>query len=64
MPMITGKMVVNAKYVASYTIDFKDSPKVVFTSNHAIRNFDASLRRRTWSWRSRTIIMRMIRRGA
>lgn len=48
MPMITGKMVVNAKYVASYTIDFKDSPKVVFTSNHAIRNFDASLRRRTW----------------
>lgn len=48
MPMITGKMVINAKYIAAYTIDFKDSPKVIFTSNHAIKGFDASLRRRTW----------------
>lgn len=48
MPMITGKMVVNPKYVAAFTIDFKDSPKVIFTSNHAIKGFDASLRRRTW----------------
>lgn len=48
MPMITGKMVVNPKYVAAFTIDFKDSPKVVFTSNHAIKGFDASLRRRTF----------------
>lgn len=48
MPMITGKMVVNPKYVAAFTIDFKDSPKVIFTSNHAIGGFDASLRRRTW----------------
>ena len=48
MPMITGKMVVNPKYVAAFTIDFKDSPKVIFTSNHAINGFDASLRRRTW----------------
>lgn len=48
MPMITGKMVVNPKYLAAFTIDFKDSPKVIFTSNHAISGFDASLRRRTW----------------
>jgi len=48
MPMITGKMTVTGKYVNSYTIDFKDSPKVIFTSNHAISHFDASLRRRTW----------------
>lgn len=48
MPMITGHMTVNPKYVAAFTIDFKESPKVVFTSNHAIRNFDASLRRRTF----------------
>ena len=48
MPMITGGMVVNPKYVASFVIDFKESPKVIFTSNHAIKGFDASLRRRTW----------------
>ena len=48
MPMITGKMVVNPKYVAAFTIEFKDSPKVIFTSNHSIKGFDASLRRRTW----------------
>lgn len=48
MPMITGKMVVNPKYVAAFVIEFKDSPKVIFTSNHAIKGFDASLRRRTW----------------
>ena len=48
MPMITGKMVVNPKYVAAFTIDFKDSPKVIFTSNHSIKGFDASLNRRTW----------------
>jgi len=48
MPMITGKMVVNPKNRAAFTIDFKDSPKVIFTSNHAVQGFDASLRRRTW----------------
>lgn len=48
MPMITGKMVVNAKYADAFILDFKDSPKVAFTSNHAIKGFDASLRRRTW----------------
>lgn len=48
MPMITGKMTVNAKYAPAFTIEYKDSPKVAFTSNHAINKFDASLRRRTW----------------
>jgi hypothetical protein len=48
MPMITGKMVVNAKYAPAFVLDFKESPKVAFTSNHAIKSFDASLRRRTW----------------
>lgn len=48
MPMITGKMTVNAKYQNAFVLDYKDSPKVAFTSNHGIKNFDASLRRRTW----------------
>ena len=48
MPMITGKMTVNAKYVSAFTLDYKESPRVGFTSNHAIKKFDASLRRRTW----------------
>lgn len=48
MPMITGKMTVNAKYSNPFVLDYKDSPRVGFTSNHAIRKFDASLRRRTW----------------
>lgn len=48
MPMITGDMVVNPKNNAAFILEFKDSPKVAFTSNHAIRKFDASLRRRTW----------------
>ncbi len=48
MPMITGKMVVNAKYADAFILDFNESPKVAFTSNHAIKGFDASLRRRTW----------------
>ena len=48
MPMITGKMTINAKYQNAFVLDYKDSPKVAFTSNHGIKNFDASLRRRTW----------------
>ena len=48
MPMITGKMVVNPKNTAAFLINFSDSPKVIFTSNHAVKGFDASLRRRTW----------------
>lgn len=48
MNWITGKMEVNPKYKAKITLDFQTSPKVSFSSNHAIRNFDNSLRRRTW----------------
>lgn len=48
MPMITGKMIVNPKNRDAFILEFKDSPKVAFTSNHAIKKFDASLRRRTW----------------
>lgn len=48
MPEISGDLIVNAKYVPSYSIPFEESPKFVFTSNHAIRNFDASLKRRTF----------------
>ncbi|MGM9763341.1 MAG: primase-helicase family protein [Candidatus Cryptobacteroides sp.] len=48
MPMITGKMVVNQKHKASFILEFSESPKVAFTSNHAIKKFDSSLRRRTW----------------
>lgn len=48
MTIITGKMTINAKYQNAFVLDFKDSPKVAFTSNHGIKNFDTSLRRRTW----------------
>lgn len=46
--MITGKMVVDVKHAPSFTLDFKESPKLCFTSNHAIRNFSESLNRRIW----------------
>lgn len=46
--IITGEMKVNAKYVAALSLDYLESPKVGFSSNHAIKKFDASLRRRTW----------------
>lgn len=48
MPMITGKMTVNAKYQSQFLLDYKDAPRVGFTSNHAMKKFDSSLRRRTW----------------
>lgn len=48
MNMITGKMVINVKHASGFTLDYKDSPKIAWTSNHAIRNFDASLNRRIW----------------
>lgn len=48
MNWITGKMEVNAKYSDKITLDYQESPKVSFSSNHAIRNFDNSLKRRTW----------------
>ncbi len=48
MNLITGKMVVNVKHAPAFTLDYSESPKIAFTSNHAIRNFDASLNRRIW----------------
>lgn len=48
MPMITGDMVINPKNVKSFVIPFEESPKIVYTSNHAMKKFDSSLRRRTW----------------
>ena len=48
MPMITGDMVINPKNVKSFVIPFHESPKIVYTSNHAMKKFDSSLRRRTW----------------
>ena len=48
MTNITGDITVNCKYANAYNLDYKESPKVGFSSNHAIKNFDASLRRRTW----------------
>ena len=48
MNWITGKMEVNAKYADKVTLSYADSPKVSFSSNHAITNFDGSMKRRTW----------------
>ena len=48
MNWITGKMEVNAKYADKVTLDYASAPKVSFSSNHAISNFDGSLKRRTW----------------
>lgn len=48
MPVISGDMSINVKYQPEYTLKFKESPKLIFTSNHAIRGFDSSLRRRTF----------------
>lgn len=48
MNMITGKMVVEVKHASSFVLPYSESPKIAFTSNHAIRNFDNSLNRRIW----------------
>lgn len=48
MPMSTSKMTVRNLYENQVVIEFEESPKVAFTSNHPIDKFDASLRRRTW----------------
>lgn len=45
---ITGEMFVEPKFIDGYTIPYSDSPKIGITSNHAVRNFDDSLRRRLW----------------
>ncbi len=43
---ITGPLTVNKKNVAAFVIRYKDSPKFCFTSNHAIKRYDDSLKRR------------------
>lgn len=48
MNMVTGKMTIDLKHAKGFTMDFQESPKLGFTSNHAIRNFDDSLNRRIW----------------
>lgn len=48
MPAITNKITINAKYAAAQTLEYAESPKISFSSNHAIREFDNSLRRRIW----------------
>lgn len=48
MNWITGQMEVNAKYADQVTISFRDSPKVSYSANHAMANYDNSLKRRTW----------------
>lgn len=48
MNMVTGKMVVDVKHANPFTLEFLESPKLGFTSNHAIKNFDDSLNRRIW----------------
>lgn len=48
MNMVTGKMVVDVKHSKPFTLEFRESPKIGFTSNHAIRKFDDSLNRRIW----------------
>lgn len=48
MNMVTGKMVVDVKHANPFTLSFQESPKIGFTSNHAITRFDDSLNRRIW----------------
>lgn len=48
MNMVTGKMVVDVKHSKAFTLEFRESPKIGFTSNHAIAKFDDSLNRRIW----------------
>ena len=48
MNMVTGKMTIDVKHGKGFTLDYIESPKLGFTSNHAIRNFDDSLNRRIW----------------
>jgi len=45
---ITGDMLVEPKFIETYNINFNKSPKIGFTSNHPLSNFDSSLRRRLW----------------
>lgn len=46
LPDITGDLVVNPKNTSEFVIPFDKAPKFAFTSNHAIKKFDDSLKRR------------------
>ena len=46
LPDITGDLVINPKNTSEFVIPFDKAPKFAFTSNHAIKKFDDSLRRR------------------
>ena len=46
LPDITGDLQVNPKNRDEFVIPFDHSPKFGFTSNHAIKRFDGSLKRR------------------
>ena len=46
LPDITGDLVINPKNTSEFVIPFDKAPKFAFTSNHAIKRFDDSLRRR------------------
>lgn len=45
---VTGRMEVRAMYRDTEVVSFEESPKVAGTSNHGLKGFDSSLRRRTW----------------
>lgn len=45
---ITGDMIIEPKFIDTYSIPFKNSPKIGFTSNHPLKNIDASMRRRLY----------------
>lgn len=45
-PFITTDFAVNPKHAKSFTIPYKDSPKIIFTSNFGLRNLDPSTARR------------------
>ena len=47
MPKVTADMEVKKLYRDKVVIPFTDSPKVAITSNHSIKSFDNSLKRRT-----------------
>lgn len=43
---ITGPLTINKKNLPAFVIRYKDSPKFCFTSNHVIKRYDDSLKRR------------------
>lgn len=45
-PMITGEWTINPKNTRSFVLDYKDAPKMGFSSNYYPRNIDPSTERR------------------